>query len=96
MSATPNAMTTDPNDGLAKFLAWLYQLGAVGVALGGLLGAALAKYHEYRSSRHKSWVDRKKDLRQMLQEIRDEDTLKSVLRHERTHWQRQQKDEAGE
>ena len=87
-------MTTDPNDSLSKILSWLYSLGAVGVAVGGFIGAALAKYHDYRYGRHKTWVARKKELRKMLEEIKDEDTLKSVLRHERTHWQRGHRDES--
>lgn len=59
---------------------------------GALVGGTLLAI--WSRIRWKSWAARKKELRKMLQEITDEDALKSVLRHERTHWQRGRKDES--
>lgn len=74
----PKAMTTDPNDSLAKVLAWLYQLGAVGIAIGGLIGAAIAKYHEYFSSKRF-----RSKVRRAMEEIANEDAYNQLIAEER-------------
>lgn len=90
MSSAPNAMTTDPSTDK-----WQQNFGLVLAIVGGIVAGVVKSLRWFtREARHERWIKRKKELRRMLDEIKDEDTLKSIVRHERTHWQHRQKDES--